>query len=129
MRALLNLTCRWVFNLFSKPKRSRKRSRLKLKYKDDVPELLEDDLLYVVGENGEYWMICFKCPCRCGELIHLNLLKEASPYWKFLVKNGRLSISPSIWKTTGCKSHFKIYNNKVKWFSGLFIRIRHPLLK
>ena len=58
MRALLNLTCRWVFNLFSKPKRSRKRSRLKLKYKDDVPELLEDDLLYVVGENGEYWMIC-----------------------------------------------------------------------
>lgn len=46
-----------------------------------------------------------KCPCGCQDIISLPL-NEGKPMWKI---NGN-SITPSINRTVGCRSHFTITN-------------------
>ncbi len=52
----------------------------------------------------------FICPCGCKQIISLNLLKGSTPLWKI---NGN-SITPSINRIVGCKSHFYITKGKYK---------------
>jgi len=89
--------------------------RVDYEFSSDIPETVVNERLYIVGEKRFYWCIVFKCPCKCGELITLNLLSEAKPRWRFSIKWGKLSIYPSIWRHVGCKSHFHIYKNSVHW--------------
>lgn len=51
-----------------------------------------------------------KCPCGCGDTIKGQLYPLESPSWKV---QGN-SLSPSIDRTVGCKSHFTITNGVVK---------------
>ena len=85
-------------------------------YVEDIPENVKDKVVYIVGERKHPWLIIFKCPCGCNNLIQLNLLKEASPCWKFQISNKeKITIYPSIWRITGCKSHFFIRKSKIEW--------------
>lgn len=84
----------------------------------DVPESPESDKIYIVGENGHNWAIVMLCPCGCQAMIQLNMLKPARPRWDFSMdKIGRISVSPSIWRNKGCRSHFFIRNGDVAWAS------------
>lgn len=83
---------------------------------DDFPEHITERKVYIVGENNFYWVLVFKCPCGCSKIINLNLLKDASPNWKFTISEESLiTIYPSIWRNTGCKSHFFITDGSIKW--------------
>lgn len=82
---------------------------------DDLPYTPLDKIIYIVGEDDNYWMLGFNCPCGCNELIQLNLLEEASPSWSYSLKADKISIKPSIWRNAGCKSHFFIHKGNVKW--------------
>lgn len=89
------------------------------KYLNDdeyMPEEFEFAILYI----GLSFGICgFLCPCGCGDKIYLRVsenehhIKKVSnhPCWK-LTPN---TLSPSIQKVTGCKSHFHIQNSLVVW--------------
>jgi Family of unknown function (DUF6527) len=92
-------------------------SSYNIKYVDDVPELISVRTIYIIGVPEDPWLLVFKCPCSCGNSIHLNLLKDAKPKWKFHIygPNGKINISPSIRRTTGCKSHFIIQKNRTIW--------------
>src|ERR1700749_957153 len=80
-----------------------------IKYSDELPEIIRDNTIYIVGDSKEPWVIAFNCPCRCKKVIQLNLLQDVTPSWKYSVtKKGKITISPSIWRTVGCKSHFFI---------------------
>lgn len=61
------------------------------------------------------WAI-MKCPCGCNEILTLSLMKKHSPSWE-VKKDGynRISLSPSVWKTDGCRSHFFIKKGKIAW--------------
>jgi len=83
-------------------------------YKDD-PQDVSDRVIYIVGERQHYWKLCFRCPCGCNEVISLNLLKQANPRWRFIIRWRRITIYPSIWRKIGCKSHFHIRKGKVDW--------------
>lgn len=84
---------------------------------NDFPEAIKNNMVYVVGEEKYEWVIVFKCPCGCKEDIQLNLLKEAKPKWSFKVTwKSRITINPSIRRTTGCRSHFDIRDGKVIWW-------------
>jgi len=88
----------------------------KYKYEDDFPESIKESVIYIIGDKESPWLIAFKCPCGCSQTIQLNLLKDADPNWKFkLTIQKKINISPSVWRTTGCKSHFFIRNSKVDW--------------
>lgn len=83
---------------------------------DDIPATFKKGLFYLVGKGGYIWCGVMLCPCGCKEVIHLNLLPEGRPKWAHrLDKNGAISITPSIWRNTGCKSHFFLTAGRICW--------------
>lgn len=83
---------------------------------DDLPEHVDEKAIYIVGDKEHPWLIAFNCPCGCNNVIQLNLLKDADPCWKFKVtKKKKINISPSVWRNTGCKSHFFVHKSKIDW--------------
>ncbi len=71
--------------------------------------------LVLVGSGGKPKWLKFACPCRCGEVLALNLMGSHSPRW-FVQQDsaGSISVSPSVDSTT-CGAHFFIRNNRVEW--------------
>ncbi|HCY43381.1 MAG TPA: hypothetical protein DHV48_18935 [Prolixibacteraceae bacterium] len=89
---------------------------LQLRYVDELPEMVTDKVIYIVGEMNFPWLLAFKCPCGCQNLIQLNLLKDAEPCWRFKIdKKKKINIYPSVWRINGCKSHFFIRKSKIQW--------------
>lgn len=87
-----------------------------IEFVNELPETTQERRIYIVGEPNEHWLLAFNCPCGCRKLIQLNLLTDAKPRWKFtILTNGKIDISPSIWRTTGCKSHFFVRKAKIFW--------------
>lgn len=85
-------------------------------YLDEFPEKIYDKTIYIVGEIKHPWLLAFKCPCGCQNLIQLNLLKDADPCWRFKVdKKRKINIYPSVWRTNGCRSHFLVQSSKIRW--------------
>ena len=85
-------------------------------YISDMPDSIKKDSIYVVGDEGCYWMLGFMCPCGCGSIIHLNTLPDTYPSWNYkIIDNNIISIKPSIWRKKGCKSHFFVTKNDVLW--------------
>lgn len=92
--------------------------KLSYKFVEDLPNSKQDNTVYIVGNTASYWMLAFKCPCRCNATIHLNLIEEVKPNWSFSMKNGEsITIFPSIWRTQGCKSHFSIVSGMIHWYN------------
>lgn len=86
------------------------------KYVTELPNNLSDDYIYIVGENDFLWFVVLKCPCGCSNIIHLNLLTEASPCWKVEKHSDEtISLKPSVWSLKGCGSHYFIRGGKIKW--------------
>lgn len=72
--------------------------------------------LFVVGGKKYSKWVFMKCPCGCGEVLTLSLMKNHTPSWTLKVdKFSRATLSPSIWKQDGCKSHFWIRKGKLEW--------------
>jgi len=92
------------------------RPNYKVEYSEDVPNHFSKRTIYIVGEKNEPWSLAFECPCGCKKIIQLNTLKEAKPRWKHRIKSGnKIDISPSVWRISGCKSHFFIRKGKIIW--------------
>lgn len=81
----------------------------------EVPISYNSKIIYVIGETHHPWLLSFICPCGCKKIIYLNLLKETTPCWIYKIKDEKISISPSIWRIDGCKSHFFLKENKIQW--------------
>lgn len=78
-------------------------------------DIKDGTIILVGGKNYTKWAY-LKCPCGCNELIMISLGKGKYPNWNIdLDRFGRPSIHPSIYKTTGCKSHFWIIKGKIIW--------------
>ena len=84
--------------------------------KGDLPSILKRKVLYVVQEDDFLWHASMVCPCGCREQIHMNLLPDERPCWKLKVHSDQsVSLSPSVWRKVGCKSHFWFRLNKIHW--------------
>lgn len=85
------------------------------KLSDDLPESLENRTIYVQG-NYNPWLASMLCPCGCGDVLHINLIPTRKPVWGIqLLPNGLVSLQPSLWKKTGCKSHFYLKKGRINW--------------
>ncbi len=84
---------------------------------DDEPSIVEDRLVYVIGETGYEWEAILRCPCGCGDLIKLNLLPfESRPTWRVEASSGiKATLIPSVWRKTGCRSHFIVSGGEIRW--------------
>ncbi len=81
---------------------------------EDPDELLPG-ILYAVGENGQLWHVALACPCGCGAMIALNTLPDDSPRWTLREEPDGPTLKPSVWRTTGCRSHFVLRTGRVRW--------------
>ncbi len=92
------------------------RRRLKIIEGDSLPAQLPRRDLVLARENSEDWCVGMRCPCGCGHIIELLVVREAKPRWEVKVNtNGLPSLSPSVWLQKGCRSHFWIRDGQVFW--------------
>lgn len=83
---------------------------------DSLPDTLPERDLILAREDDEDWCVGMKCPCGCGDVIELLIVSEARPRWDITIdRHGRPSLFPSVWKKSGCRSHFWVRNGKIEW--------------
>lgn len=83
---------------------------------DSLPAVLPNRALVLARDDGEDWCVGMRCPCGCNATIELLVIKEAKPRWNIVTDiNRRPTISPSVWRNTGCRSHFWVRSGRVKW--------------
>ena len=82
-------------------------------------ETIQEKEMIVVGGLNYYKWAHFKCPCGCGEIINLSLMRGHRPSWTLKVSlKFRPSLYPSVWKKEGCGSHFWVKDGMVIWHEG-----------
>ena len=85
---------------------------------EDMPvseDVKENTLVILGGKDWAKWVL-LKCPCGCGDLITLSLMKSHKAFWNLKIDlMKRVTLSPSIWKNDGCKSHFFVKKGKLRW--------------
>lgn len=103
---------RWLFqplaDLWDKP--------YSVQYVEDPVDLPKKKVLYIIGVPDEPWQVELACPCGCKDKIVLPVNNATEPRWKIRVVNeGTPTLSPSIWRSAGCKSHFFLRQGRIQW--------------
>lgn len=70
---------------------------------------------YVEIVRGVPRALVMSCPDGCGETLTINLDGRAGPAWRKYVRNTRLTVYPSVWRESGCRAHFIIWQNRIIW--------------
>jgi len=72
----------------------------------------------VLVERGRPRSLVCMCPCGCGDELTLNLDDRIGKAWDFFLRTRGFSLYPSVWRDSGCESHFVIWNSRVFWLDG-----------
>jgi len=71
----------------------------------------------VLIERGRPRLLLLACPCGCGEEYPINLDDRAGKAWRIYRNRGKgLTLFPSVWRDTGCGSHFIIWRDRILLF-------------
>jgi hypothetical protein len=57
----------------------------------------------------------FDCPCGCGDVVVINTDPRSGPAWRIRVDETGATLMPSVWRTTGCRSHFIVWQSRIWW--------------
>ncbi|WP_420408134.1 DUF6527 family protein [Hoeflea sp.] len=83
---------------------------------DTPPDIIRTRDIFLARDDGDDWAVALRCPCGCGDRLELLLIPEARPRWSVrLEASGYPTLHPSIWRKTGCRSHFWIRDGRIKW--------------
>lgn len=66
-------------------------------------------------ERGAVRTAVFQCPCGCGDMLVINLDPAAGSAWRHRVDGEVLTLMPSVWRDSGCESHFILWRNELYW--------------
>jgi len=81
----------------------------------DPSRALRARKLVLIGPAEKARWLRFACPCRCGQVVALNLMASHTPHWAVEEHtDGTLSVNPSVDATT-CRSHFWIRRSRIDW--------------
>jgi hypothetical protein len=85
----------------------------------EAKQQLKAGVLVLVVPNKKPKSLKFLCPCGCGEIVSVNLMPGNEKAWHldYEPKLG-LSLWPSVWLTSGCRSHFILRHNKTRLLFG-----------
>lgn len=80
-------------------------------------ELLNEPGDAVLVVRGTPRWLLLRCPCGCGEEIPVNLDGRSGKAWRLYgAPPESLTVFPSVWRDTGCKSHFVIWRGHILMF-------------
>lgn len=83
---------------------------------EDLPDQPDPFVLYIAGSGNNAWAASMVCPCGCKETIELNLLQQIRPRWELTENaNGTVTLHPSVWRNSGCQSHFILSEGTIHW--------------
>jgi len=83
---------------------------------DTLPALIPARRVIQMIDQGGEWSVGFMCPCGCGESIELLLPEFIEPRWSLTLDEiGRPTLTPSVWRNEGCRSHFFVRGGRVIW--------------
>ena len=66
-------------------------------------------------ERGRPRWLLMRCPCGCADVVSLNVDSGAGPAWRLYRNGPQLSVFPSVWRESGCESHFIIWRGRIDW--------------
>lgn len=82
----------------------------------------------VVIERGVPRWILIKCPCGCGEEIPINVDARSGKAWRLYRDNrSGITLYPSVWRDTGCESHFIVWRGQINLFGSSADDERSPM--
>lgn len=71
----------------------------------------------VLVERGVPRWLLMACPCGCGAVLPINLDARAGKAWRlYRSQKWGMSLFPSVWRDTDCRSHFIIWRNNILLF-------------
>jgi hypothetical protein len=81
---------------------------------------LADEVLKAPGEavlvrRGILRSVVMTCPDGCGEILTINLDGRAGKAWRYYERRGEVSLFPSVWRDSGCESHFILWRSRIYW--------------
>ena len=104
---------RWWLQMLE---RALPRRRLEISVNDLLPAKMPRRSLVLVRDGGDDWSVGMRCPCGCGDVIELPLQLGVRPRWSLEADPfGQPTLSPSVWRRTGCRSHFWVRGGRVCW--------------
>lgn len=89
--------------------------RQQVEHRHEAEQLLTEAGETVLVYRGVARSLAMACPDGCGEQLTINVDPRAGKAWRYYLKAGRLSVFPSVWRTTGCKSHFIVWQSRIYW--------------
>lgn len=90
--------------------------RLQIVMGDELPSSMPSRDVVLTRDDGEAWSVGMLCPCRCGATIEILVVDGAKPRWNIDVDTkGRPTLCPSVWRNTGCRSHFWVRSGRIVW--------------
>ncbi len=71
----------------------------------------------VLVERGVPRWLLMSCPCGCGAELPINLDARAGKAWRlYRTPHLGLSLFPSVWRDTDCRSHFIVWRDRIVLF-------------
>jgi uncharacterized protein DUF6527 len=96
-------------------KASRLRDRGEVERRHEADALLESSGDFVIVKRGVLRSFVIRCPDGCGDTLTINLDPRSEKAWRFYRKRRQVSLFPSIWRDSGCGSHFIVWNHSILW--------------
>jgi Family of unknown function (DUF6527) len=84
--------------------------------RSDTGDMLRQPGDAALIERGRPRVLVLLCPCGCGDQLSINLDRQAGPAWRMFREGNSVSLFPSIWRETGCESHFIVRKNRIYLF-------------
>lgn len=81
----------------------------------EADQLLTEPGAAVLVRRGVLRSIVLACPDGCGEHLTINLDHRAGPAWRCYGGRADLSLFPSVWRDSGCRSHFIVWRSRIYW--------------
>ncbi len=84
-------------------------------HRHEANHLLTEPGAAVIVQRGVARSVAMACPDGCGEQLTVNLDERSGPAWRHYKEGEQLTLFPSVWRDTGCKSHFIVWQSKIYW--------------
>lgn len=86
--------------------------------RSDVHERVQQPGDVVIVYRSRARLLVLGCPCGCGDALTINLDVRAGPAWRVYNTEGPLTVFPSVWRDSGCGSHFIVWRGRILLFGG-----------
>lgn len=86
-----------------------------VEHRHEADELIRAPGEAVVVHRGVDRSLTMACPDGCGETLTINLDRRTGPAWRLYSEESGISLYPSVWRNTGCCSHFIVWRSRIYW--------------